>query len=260
MKLKIYQIDAFTKTIFGGNPAAVVPLESWLDDAVMQKIAEENNLSETAFFAPEGGGFGLRWFTPVSEVRLCGHATLASAFALFEILGFSGDTIAFETKSGALTVAKEANGRLCMDFPMEPMMACDAPTRMIEATNATLLETFVGMDYMAVLGSEREVLELKPDFAKLKELDGRGVIITARGETSDFVSRFFAPKYGIDEDPVTGSVHCALAPYWGKKLGKTTLNAKQLSRRGGEIECELKADRVTLKGYAAKYMSGEIEI
>ena len=150
MKLKIYQIDAFTKTIFGGNPAAVVPLESWLDDAVMQKIAEENNLSETAFFAPEGGGFGLRWFTPVSEVRLCGHATLASAFALFEILGFSGDTVAFETKSGALTVAKEANGRLCMDFPMEPMMACDAPTRMLEATNATLLETFVGMDYMAV--------------------------------------------------------------------------------------------------------------
>lgn len=139
-------------------------------------------------------------------------------------------------------------------------MACDAPTRMIEATNATLLETFVGMDYIAVLGSEREVLELKPDFAKLKELDGCGVIITARGETSDFVSRFFAPKYGIDEDPVTGSAHCALAPYWGKKLGKTTLNAKQLSRRGGEIECELKADRVTLKGYAAKYMSGEIEI
>ena len=237
-----------------------MPLESWLDDAVMQKIAEENNLSETAFFAPEGGGFGLRWFTPVSEVRLCGHATLASAFALFEILGFSGDTVAFETKSGALTVAKEANGRLCMDFPMEPMMACDAPTRMIEDTNATLLETFVGMDYIAVLGSEREVLELKPDFAKLKELDGRGVIVTARGETSDFVSRFFAPKYGIDEDPVTGSAHCALAPYWGKKLGKTTLNAKQLSRRGGEIECELKADRVALKGYAAKYMSGEIEI
>lgn len=260
MKLKIYQIDAFTKTIFGGNPAAVVPLESWLDDAVMQKIAEENNLSETAFFAPESGGFGLRWFTPVSEVRLCGHATLASAFALFEILGFSGDTVAFETKSGALTVAKEANGRLCMDFPMEPMMACDAPTQMLEATNATLLETFVEMDYMAVLGSEREVLELKPDFAKLKELDGRGVIVTARGETSDFVSRFFAPKYGIDEDPVTGSAHCALAPYWGKKLGKTTLNAKQLSRRGGEIECELKADRVALKGYAAKYMSGEIEI
>lgn len=260
MKLKIYQIDAFSKTLFGGNPAAVVPLESWLDDAVMQKIAQENNLSETAFFVPEGEGFGLRWFTPVSEVDLCGHATLASAFVLFEMLGFGGNMIIFETKSGKLTVTREADGMLAMDFPAEFVSVCETPKELAEAMGVTPIEALKGVDYVALLGSEREVLELKPDFAKLKELDGRGLIVTAKGETSDFVSRFFAPKLGIDEDPVTGSAHCALAPYWGKKLGKTTLNAQQLSIRGGEIECELRGDRVILKGYATKYMSGEIEI
>lgn len=260
MKLKIYQIDAFSKTVFGGNPAAVVPLESWLDDAIMQKIAEENYLSETAFFAPEGEGFGLRWFTPVSEVELWGHATLASAFVLFEIFGFSGNMIIFETKSGKLTVAREADGMLSMDFPAEFASVCETPKELAEAIGVTPIETLTGVDYVALLGSEREVLELKPDFAKLKKLDGRGLIVTAKGDTSDFVSRFFAPKLGIDEDPVTGSAHCALAPYWSKKLGKTTLHAKQLSKRGGEIECALRGDRVLLGGYATKYMAGEIYI
>ncbi len=260
MKLKIYQIDAFSKTVFGGNPAAVVPLEGWLDDATMQEIAQENNLSETAFFVPEGEGFGLRWFTPLSEVELCGHATLASAFVLFETLGFGGNMIIFETKSGKLTVTREADGMLSMDFPAEFASVCETPKELAGAIGVTPIETLIGVDYMALLGSEREVLGLKPDFAKLKELGGRGLIVTAKGDTNDFVSRFFAPKLGIDEDPVTGSAHCALAPYWSQKIGKTTLHAKQLSKRSGEIECELTGDRVSLKGYAVKYMSGEIEI
>lgn len=260
MKLPIYQLDAFTDKVFGGNPAAVVPLESWLDDAVLQKIAEENNLSETAFFVPQIGGFGLRWFTPVSEVDLCGHATLASAYVLFEILGFEGEAIVFETKSGKLTVTRETNGMLLMDFPLEPTSACEAPKELTDALGITPLETFAGTDYMVVLDDEEQLRTLQPDFVLLSKLERRGVIVTAKGDSCDFVSRFFAPKLGIDEDPVTGSAHCALAPYWAKRLGRTMLNAKQLSKRGGEIRCALMGSRVILKGYAAKYMTGEIEI
>jgi len=259
MKIRQYQVDAFARRVFEGNPAAVCPLEGWLDDGMLLAIATENNLSETAFFVPSGEGFRLRWFTPVAEVDLCGHATLASAHVLFEHLGFAGQAIEFETRSGKLIVRR--NGELLtMDFPASVPEPCDAPRALIEGLGIKPVEVLAAGDYIAVLESEAEVRAVVPDPTKLCELDLRGVCVTARGSEADFVSRFFGPRVGVLEDPVTGSAHCELAPYWGAKLGKSQLRALQVSKRGGEILCTLQNDRVILEGCAVTFMEGEIRL
>jgi PhzF family phenazine biosynthesis protein len=257
MKLDIYQVDAFSDTVFGGNPAAVVPLASWLDDALMQAISMENNLSETAFFVRQEDGYDLRWFTPVREVELCGHATLATAHVIFDVLGHAKRSVAFHTRSGKLTV--ERHGKLLrMDFPASPPQRCETPELLAQALGIRPLEVWAAGDYIAVLEDEETVRELLPDHTLLSRLDRRGVIVTAPGKAHDFVSRFFAPKYGIQEDPVTGSAHCSLAPYWAGRLGKHSLNARQVSKRGGNIHCEVKGGRVLLSGQAVLFLHGEI--
>lgn len=259
MKIRQYQVDAFTEKLFAGNPAAVCPLDAWLDDSLLQAIAEENNLSETAFFVPIENGFQLRWFTPLAEVDLCGHATLAAAHVLFEELDYEHSAIEFDTRSGKLFVGK-MKGRLVMEFPAVQASYCDTPKALIEGLGQTPTEVLAADDYLAVFETEEQVLALSPDSVKLAQLDRRGVIVTAPGKNVDFVSRFFAPKLGIPEDPVTGSAHCALTPYWAPKLGKTSLQAFQASRRGGYLECELRGDRVLLTGSAVTFMKAEIEI
>lgn len=259
MKIRQFQVDAFTTRIFGGNPAAVCPLDAWLEDGLLQAIAAENNLSETAFYVRTKNGFHLRWFTPVAEVDLCGHATLASAHVLFEILGYPGQTIIFETLSGILTVERKG-ALLIMDFPAAPPVLCVPPGPLLEGLGQQPIEVLAADDYFAVFDSEDTVRSIRPDFAKLAGLDLRGVIVTARGKQVDFVSRFFAPKLGIPEDPVTGSAHCALTPYWSAKLGRKVLNARQVSKRGGDIQCELKGNRVALAGHAVTFMEAEIFI
>ena len=259
LKLKQYQVDAFTDRLFGGNPAAVVPLSSWPGDALLQAIAEENNLSETAFFVPEGRGFHLRWFTPVAEVDLCGHATLAAAHVLFEHLGHSEPSVAFTTRSGTLIVHREGK-LLVMDFPASVPRPCAAPDALIDGLERRPIEVLSAEDYVAVFETENEIRSLTPDFSRLISLDLRGVAATARGEDDDFVSRFFAPKYGIPEDPVTGSAHCELAPYWSFRLGKSDLKARQLSKRGGEIRCRVTVDRVQLFGHAVTFMEATIHV
>ncbi len=257
MKLKQYQIDAFTDKVFSGNPAAIIPLSAWLEDSLLQAIAEENNLSETAFFVATEKGYHLRWFTPVKEVALCGHATLAAAHVIFNILGYPKQTIIFETLSGELFVSKKENC-LEMSFPACPPTACDFSETLAQAFGVRPLEVLAADDYMAVFDSEVTVRAIIPNQALLSQLDLRGVIITAPGLDVDFVSRFFAPKFGIPEDPVTGSAHCELAPYWAKKLGKPILSAKQVSKRGGNLRCEVKGDRVFLSGCAVTFMEAEI--
>jgi len=257
--IKLYQVDAFAERLFAGNPAAICPLDAWRDDALLQAVAAENNLSETAYFVPSERGFHLRWFTPVTEVDLCGHATLAAAYVIFEILGHHGETITFETRSGDLTVSRRGTG-LEMDFPAIRPQACEPPPALVAALGRRPSEVLVADDYLAVFEDESIIHDLSPDYAKLRELDRRGVIVTAKGREVDFVSRFFAPKYGIDEDPVTGSAHCALTPYWSGRLDKTRLSARQLSRRGGDLQCELNGERVTLVGKAILFMQGEIAI
>ena len=259
MDLQIYQVDAFTTKPFGGNPAAIVPLTEWLPTATMQSIALENNLSETAFFVPDGDEYGLRWFTPTFEIDLCGHATLATAHVLFEVLNASGDTLKFQTKSGRLTVARE-DGRLVLDFPSRPAAVCEAPEGLIEAIGKEPKEVLRARDYMLVYGSEEEVLAIKPNFEALMNINTHAVIVTAAASDSDFVSRFFAPEVGVAEDPVTGSAHCTLIPYWAEKLGKTAMFARQVSARGGELHCELRGDRVKIGGNATLYMKGEIYV
>lgn len=259
MKIKQYQVDAFATRVFEGNPAAVCPLQEWLDDATLQAIAEENNLSETAFFVPSPRGYKLRWFTPVSEVDLCGHATLASAHVLFDILGYQKPSIVFETRSGDLTVERKGE-RLVMDFPSVPPRPCVSPEALTQGLGQVPVEVLAADDYIAVFDSAAVVRALVPDMALLKTLDLRGAIVTAPGIDTDFVSRFFAPRLGVDEDPVTGSAHCALTPYWAKRLGKSILTARQVSKRGGSIDCELKADRVILSGRAVTFMEAEIAI
>jgi PhzF family phenazine biosynthesis protein len=265
MKLRVYQVDAFAERVFEGNPAAVCPLESWLPDALLQAIAQENNLSETAFFVPEGAGYRLRWFTPAAEVDLCGHATLASASVLYEQLGYSAPEIRFATRSGLLVVARAGEGNragLRMTFPATMPVACDAPAELEAGLGRQPLEVLAGFDYVAVYGSEEEVRELQPDFGVLAKVPLRGVIATAPGSESarpvDFVSRFFCPRLGMNEDPVTGSAHCELAPYWGTRLGKTLLQARQVSQRGGSVRCELQGGQVLLTGHARLYMAGDI--
>ncbi len=259
MKIRQYQIDAFATRAFEGNPAAVCPLEGWLDDSLLQAIAEENNLSETAFFVPSAKGFQLRWFTPVKEVNLCGHATLATAHVIFEILGYSKPSIIFETRSGDLAVERKGN-RLEMNFPSIPPKSCAIPEALVQGLGQRPIEVLVADDYLAVFDNEATVRAIAPNHAMLSQLNLRGVVVTAPGTDVDFVSRFFAPKYGIPEDPVTGSAHCELAPYWAKKLGKNVLNAKQVSKRGGNITCEVNADRVSLSGRAVTFMEAEISI
>jgi predicted PhzF superfamily epimerase YddE/YHI9 len=259
MTLSLYQVDAFTSQVFRGNPAAVVPLERWLDDATLQRIAAENNLSETAYLVREPEGFRIRWFTPKVEVALCGHATLASAWVLFSKLEPGRDSVTFASKSGPLVVTREG-GRLVLDFPARPGIPWEAPPALVAALGAAPRASLKAMDVLLVYDEETQVRALRPDFGALAELDTRGVIVTARGQDVDFVSRFFAPRVGVPEDPVTGSAHCTLVPYWAARLGKNTLHARQVSERGGELWCELRGDRVRIAGQAALYLTGTIEI
>ena len=245
--------------MFEGNPAAVCPLEAWLPDGLMQAIAMENNLSETAFFVPEDGGYRLRWFTPLAEVDLCGHATLASAHVILNALGAKANRVAFETRSGRLTVIRDGD-MLAMDFPAQPPRPVEAPAALLEGLGARPTEVLAAGDYVAVFEDEETVRALIPDLGRLGELDLRGVSVTAKGTDCDFVSRFFAPKLGVPEDPVTGSAHCALAPYWADRFGKDELTARQLSKRGGDVRCRLAGDRVILSGGAVTFMEGWIEI
>lgn len=258
MKLKLYQIDAFADEPFSGNPAAVCPLQEWLPDQLMQQIAAENNLSETAFYVPSGENFALRWFTPTVEVDLCGHATLATAAALMEWEGFKGTSAYFETKSGLLTVKKEGDFYM-LDFPKDELQQVDSPAGLAEAIGAQALEVFKGKtDYMMVYASQKEIEQMQPDFNSLAKIPTRGVIVTAPGDQYDFVSRFFGPQAGVNEDPVTGSAHTTLTPYWAEKLSKNTLYARQLSARGGNLKCVLSGSRVQIYGKVKFYMKGEI--
>ncbi len=257
LKLPIYHIDAFADKPFTGNPAAVCPLDTWLPDDVMQAIASENKLSETAFFVASQQGFHIRWFTPVTEVDLCGHATLAAAYVLFECLNYGEKTITFESKSGVLKVSQDG-AWLVMDFPAQVPSPCPTPAALEQAFGIKPVECLKSEDYIVVFKSEADILAVRPDFNALKRLNLRGVIITSTSHDYNFVSRFFAPNIGIDEDPVTGSAHTQLTPYWSKKLGKSKLRAKQISVRGGELMCEIMHQRVLISGKAVKYMQGEI--
>ncbi|HEY8783739.1 MAG TPA: PhzF family phenazine biosynthesis protein [Mucilaginibacter sp.] len=259
MTIPIYQADAFTDKLFGGNPAAICPLDEWLPDEIMQKIAVENNLAETAFFVKNETGYKLRWFTPEYEIDLCGHATLASAHILFSELGYEKETIHFETlKAGTLSVKKDKD-KYVMDFPSRPPIPIERPTGLAEALgDKQPLRILRSRDYFVVYESENDIREMAPDFFALSKMDTVGVIVTAPGKDVDFVSRFFAPGAGIPEDPVTGSSHCNLIPYWAEKLGKNKLHAYQLSARKGELWCELKGDRVLMSGKAVTYLKGEI--
>jgi PhzF family phenazine biosynthesis protein len=259
MQLKMYQIDAFAKNVFEGNSAAVVPLDEWLEDDLMQKIAMENNLSETVFFVKEGEYYHIRWFTPLAEVDMCGHATLASAYVLFELLGFSEDTIVFDSKSGLLHVKKE-NGKIAMNFPAQEPVRCETPKELQEAFEAEVQECYKAMDYILVFENEEDIQNAKPILEKMKDIDLRGVAVTAKSKEYDFVCRFFAPKYGIDEDPVTGSAFTQLIPYWSRVLDQNSFAAKQISKRGGEVFCKLKDDRVEIAGTGVKFFEAVIEI
>ena len=260
LELRQFQVDAFAHRAFEGNPAAVCPLDDWLPDSLLQSIATENNLSETAFFVPAVSGFQLRWFTPVTEVDFCGHATLASAHVLFSALGHTEETVAFDTRSGRLTVALDGGHLYSMNFPAQLPLQCEPSQLLVDGLGARPTEALAADDYLAVFESEEQVRSLSPDFSKLRKLDLRGVIATAPGDDVDFVSRFFAPGVGIDEDPVTGSAHCELAPYWSGRLGREHLRARQISDRGGEVLCEVSGSRVILRGAAVTFMQGQITI
>ena len=261
MKIPIYQVDAFTSEVFSGNPAAVCMLDTWIDDRQLQSIAAENNLSETAFLVRNDDGFDLRWFTPITEVALCGHATLASAFVLFVCQEWPNENIKFQTrKSGQLTVAKRGD-LFEMDFPSRPAHNRTPPVGLKEALRVVPKEILGSAeDLLVVLDSEKAVRGVKPDFGALDRVECRGTIITARGDQSDFVSRFFAPRVGVPEDPVTGSAHCVLIPYWASALHKNDLHAFQVSKRGGELFCISMGERVKISGKAALYMEGAITI
>jgi PhzF family phenazine biosynthesis protein len=263
MKIAMYQVDAFSRTVFGGNPAAVCPLESWIYDKTMQSIAAENALSETAFIVPRGAEWEIRWFTPVQEVELCGHATLGSGYVVLTELTPKREVVRFASKSGELSVARDGD-RLAMELPRwEPAPVATASPELVgalgKAPRAILAH---GSKYMCVYDSAAEVAQLRPDFGKMRGLDRYGVVVTAPGAEyeCDFVSRFFAPAAGVDEDPVTGSAHCLLVPYWAKELRRASLYGKQISARGGELWCTLGAESVRLAGYVAPYLAGEIEV
>lgn len=257
MKIKKYQIDAFTSELFRGNPAAVCPLKTWLPDAVLQSIAAEHNLSETAFFVKKGKRYHLRWFTPKTEVDLCGHATLATAHAIFSRIDTRALMLEFETQSGVLSVTRNRK-LLTMEFPSRPPSPCRLPQGIIKALKMKPSEVYTSRDLMLVYDSERQIRTMKPDFTALAGVDVFAVIVTAKGTSSDFVSRFFVPREGICEDPVTGSAHCTLIPFWSKRLRKKKLVAKQLSERQGILFCEDCHDRVKISGNAVLYSEGII--
>jgi PhzF family phenazine biosynthesis protein len=260
MKIPMFQVDAFTGEVFGGNPAAVCVLGDWLEDSRMQAIAAENNLSETAFLVRREGSYALRWFTPRAEIDLAGHPTLASAFVVFEMLEPGVTEVRFETlRSGVLTVRKEGSA-LAMDFPSRPAEPCTAPEALVQGLGVSPAKTLKARDHLVVLESETAVHAVRPRFDLLETLDSLGVIVTAPGDNCDFVSRFFAPKHGIPEDPVTGSAHCTLIPYWADRLGKKSLHAFQVSARGGELFCEDRGERVCIAGRAVLYLEGQIWI
>jgi len=261
MRTPIYQVDAFTTRRFAGNPAAVMLLPHFLDDAVLLALAAENNLAETAFLVPDGEDYRLRWFTPAVEVPLCGHATLASAAVVMERLEPERRRVVFHSKSGPLAVSRTETGYV-LDFPARPSETIPAPPGLAEALGVDPVEVVVNVfNYMALLESEKAVRALAPDMPAIARMDRPGVIVTALGdETYDFVSRYFAPAKGIPEDPVTGAAHCMLAPYWAPKLGKTEFRAYQASKRGGEVRCRLKGDRVELEGSCVFYLEGEAEV
>ena len=263
MKLPIYQIDAFSSRVFGGNPAAVCPLEAWLEDVLMQQIAQENNLAETAFFTGSAGTYRLRWFTPTTEVDLCGHATLAAAFVLFHEMGERADRLRFDSRSGPLFAERDGE-MIQLDFPrMDAAPVQEIPADLVEGLGLAPVEVFTtpgAKNYYAVYDSESAVRSIVPRFDLLQRLHPNGVVVTAPGDAADCASRYFAPSYGIPEDPVTGSVHCGIAPYWSRRLGRLGIHAHQVSTRGGELFCEVTDDRVLLSGSAVKYLEGQIEI
>lgn len=261
MKLSLYQLDAFTDTLFAGNPAAVVPLDTWLSDELMQNIAAENNLAETAFYIPTEAGYHLRWFTPTVEVDLCGHATLATAYVLFFLKNHPHAEISFESRSGLLKVTRQDDW-LTLDFPADTYQVAVAPPALQESMRAVeAFDVYKGKsDYMVVLDNETQVRELVPDFFTLSTIPTRGIIVTAPGDEVDFVSRFLAPQSGINEDPVTGSAHTTLIPYWADRLKKNVLTARQVSSRGGYLRCELVGDRTLIGGQVRLYMTGEISL
>ena len=261
MRLPIYQVDAFTDSLFGGNPAAVCPLQAWLPADTMQAIAAENNLAETAFFVREGTDYALRWFTPTVEVDLCGHATLAAGHVVFRFIERERNSVSFRTtKAGTLVVGRRGD-MLAMDFPARPAVPTEPPPGLFAALGGTPREVLSARDHLVVYGSAAEIAALDPDLAALAKVDCWAAIVTAPGEGGiDFVSRFFAPAQGVPEDPVTGSSHCTLVPYWANRLGKAKLGARQLSRRGGALSCALEGDRVSIAGRAVLYLEGQIEV
>ena len=256
--MRYYVVDAFAETLFTGNPAGVCPLDGPADAELMQKIASENNLAETAFFYRDGDAYNLRWFTPVDEIDLCGHATLASAYIVMKYLDQSATTVRFHTQSGPLTVTKDGEA-LLMDFPSRKPASCAVPEGLAEALGIPVSETYLMRDLLIVLDSEAAVRAVCPDYGKLLQIEGpMGFVVTAKGEACDFVSRFFAPGTGIDEDPVTGSTHSMLIPFWSERLGKTKMTAAQLSQRGGVLTCEDRGERVLIGGKAVCYLQGEL--
>lgn len=258
MKIKLYQVDAFTDRIFAGNPAAVCPLTEWLPDALMQKIAMENNLAETAFYVSEKEGLRIRWFTPAVEVDLCGHATLATAYVLFNKEGHTGDTVTFNSRSGPLTVTRQGD-LLTLNFPTDTIQEVPLSNELTAGFHIKPLKALKGKsDYMLVFENEKQIVELKPDLKEVAKVKARGVIVTAKGSDVDFVSRFFGPQAGVDEDPVTGSAHTTLIPYWAGVLKKNKLSAIQRSARGGKLTCELKGDRVDISGNGRLFLEGII--
>ena len=262
MLIDIYQIDAFTTKLFHGNPAAVCPLKDWLPDDVLLNIAKENNLAETAYFVHKHDNvFHLRWFTPEIEMDLCGHATLASAFVILNCLNFDYDSLVFETLSGDLSISK-SNNQLEMNFPSRPAEKASLPQIIRDSLSIQPIEVYLARDYVLLYSSEEDIKSLKVNAAVLEEinLDPGGIIATSIGQTSDFVSRFFTPGASVFEDPVTGSAHCTLVPFWAERLSKTTLHARQISERGGDLYCKLENGRVFIKGSAVKYLKGQIEI
>jgi predicted PhzF superfamily epimerase YddE/YHI9 len=260
LKIPIFQVDAFTSKPFGGNPAAVCPMQVWPSAKVMQQIAAENNLSETAFIVGGGGKFRIRWFTPVAEVDLCGHATLAAAYVVLNHMDKERKSVKFlSDKNGMLGVSR-AGDMLAMDFPSLPAKPCHPPEMLLTALGKAPIATLEERDYLAVYETEAQVRALKPNLAALRKLDKQGVIVTAKGDKADFVSRYFVPKLGINEDPVTGSTHCTLVPFWAGLLGKTRLTAQQVSKRGGDLMCMAKGKRVYIAGHAVLYMRGAVEI
>lgn len=260
MNLPIYQVDAFSSKLFAGNPAAICPLDEWLPDATLQSIAQENNLAETAYYIQKDGKYHLRWFTPGAEVDLCGHATIAAAHVMMEIRReVPNGRVAFQSKSGELIVTRDGD-LYALDFPARPPAETPFDDRLFDALGAVPKQVLGARDYLCVFETEAQIRALKPNMERLAQIDRFATIVTAPGSDCDFVSRFFAPAKGVPEDPVTGSAHCTLIPYWAARLGKTKMFARQISPRGGELWCELRGDRVSIAGRAVKYLEGTIEV